>query len=78
METPRFRRFFFPGTERVEVITDWPDETFATREFLEAAEPRWLQRKGRMLSFALSNSSAAYRIASRERYRNTYLLKRVG
>lgn len=64
--------------EGVAITTPWPDETPATREFIEKAEPQWLQRKWRTLSFTLTNGSAVYRIASRDFATATYVLKRVG
>lgn len=64
--------------EGVAITTPWPDETPATRRFIEKAEPRWLQRKFRTLTFTLVNGTAVYRIASRDYAANFYVLKRVG
>jgi hypothetical protein len=61
----------------VEIASEWPAETLATREFIENAEPQWMQRRGRLLSFTLLNGSAAYRIAARGNLPRTYLLRRV-
>lgn len=63
--------------EGVEILSEWPSEITATREFIEDAEERWLQRKGRVLSFTLTNGSAAYRIVSRGEYPRSYVLRRV-
>lgn len=72
MSLPIFAR----TDEGVEITTSWPDEMPATREFIEAADHRWLQRDGRTLSFTLTNGSAVYRIVSGNSYTGIYLLKR--
>lgn len=86
MDSPRFRRFYLPAgngadtpEERVEITTDWPDVTAATREFIETADPVWLHREYRTVFFHLSNGAATYRIAQREAGRvGIYFLRRVG
>lgn len=64
--------------EGVEITTPWPVEIPATRQFIETADPRWLQRKWRTLSFTPINGSAVYRIASRDFATETYVLRRIG
>lgn len=68
----------FERTDKgVVITTSWPPEFPATREFVETAEPRWLQRHWRTLSFTLANGSAVYRIVSRDPAALYYTLRRV-
>ena len=77
MEHPTFRRTYLPGVEMVEITSDWPNETQATREFLQTADQRWLQRNLRTLSFTLANGSATYRMVSFDKTTGIYNLKRA-
>lgn len=84
MSLPIFRKFYVPDAngyaaeERVEITTEWPAETPASREFIETADPVWMHREYRTLFFHLSNGAAMYRIARRNAAAGTYLLVKVG
>lgn len=85
MSNPIFRKYYIPNwpgeggaEERMEITTDWPDETPATREFIETPDPIWLHREYRTLFFHLSNGSATYRIARRNAAAGIYFLVKVG
>jgi hypothetical protein len=73
MESPRFRH----TDHGVEILDDWPPAMMVTRELLEQADPRYLVRHWRTVTFLPGHQVAVYRMVRCDRWTRTYLLRRL-